>query len=303
MSAKRGFKANIGTDSSVVILPFNITVGGEVLEFFLNIHKVLRVEDSWVLDLLPKNCNPFSYLYDNEGVPTPVVKLKDWIHGQQVEEEMVRSKLRSGEEKERLLLCSSMGYEIGLLVDCTSKVLRVRNIDLLPPPHALGERMAFISGVYKHKNHYKYMFDPEYLLKTVVDEKIEMEDGDEDNFLKGKHFLLVEDSKFYAHLVAQALKKYGGRVTIARNGREGFDLLMGDHTFDTLITDIEMPMMSGIEMVREFKRQKPDDPLPVIFFSSISNKALYDELREDDLGVCIEKQEGSDIIRALREMA
>ncbi|WP_143870681.1 response regulator transcription factor [Catenovulum sediminis] len=52
-------------------------------------------------------------------------------------------------------------------------------------------------------------------------------------------------------------------VAQAANGREAIDLVK-THEIDVLLTDIEMPMMTGLELIEEAKKHKPDVKTVVI---------------------------------------
>ncbi|MER2492667.1 response regulator transcription factor [Catenovulum sediminis] len=52
-------------------------------------------------------------------------------------------------------------------------------------------------------------------------------------------------------------------VAQAANGREAVDLVK-THEIDVLLTDIEMPMMTGLELIEEAKKYKPDVKTVVI---------------------------------------
>lgn len=83
--------------------------------------------------------------------------------------------------------------------------------------------------------------------------------------------LLVDDSPTVRRVVSEAL---GGLPDVrvvgeARNGREGVELVQRLRP-DAVVLDIEMPVMDGIETMRELHRLRPD--LPVIMFSTLTER-------------------------------
>jgi signal transduction histidine kinase/CHASE3 domain sensor protein len=62
----------------------------------------------------------------------------------------------------------------------------------------------------------------------------------------GKHVLIAEDNKLNVLLVTTILKKWNITFDIAYNGREALQFFEG-HSYDIILTDIEMPEMGGIE--------------------------------------------------------
>ena len=72
--------------------------------------------------------------------------------------------------------------------------------------------------------------------------------------------LVIEDEELSRYTVRQILDRAGHEVEEAENGAEGLDRL-GAGTFDLVITDIFMPVMEGIETIREIKRLYPDQKI------------------------------------------
>ena len=68
--------------------------------------------------------------------------------------------------------------------------------------------------------------------------------------------LLIDDDDFVRGTLSLALRHFGHTVTEAANGKEGLARLENDG-FDLLITDIVMPEMEGLEVLRELRRRHP----------------------------------------------
>lgn len=67
--------------------------------------------------------------------------------------------------------------------------------------------------------------------------------------------LLVEDDFVNLITARKMLEKIGHSVTSAKNGKEGLDLY-GEHEFDLIMTDIQMPVMDGISMVKAIRSEE-----------------------------------------------
>ncbi|MDQ1088796.1 response regulator [Siphonobacter sp. SORGH_AS_1065] len=70
--------------------------------------------------------------------------------------------------------------------------------------------------------------------------------------LEGKNILVVDDNKMNLLLINKIFKKHHLVVTEASNGQEALDLHLKNH-FDLIITDIQMPIMNGLEMAKKIK--------------------------------------------------
>jgi len=81
--------------------------------------------------------------------------------------------------------------------------------------------------------------------------------------------LLVEDTPFFLKTVKSYLTSEGYEVITAENGREALERL--DQTMvDVVISDIEMPLMTGIELVRAIRASETLRHLPVIALTSLT---------------------------------
>ncbi|GAB6267737.1 MAG: sigma-54 dependent transcriptional regulator [Smithella sp.] len=87
----------------------------------------------------------------------------------------------------------------------------------------------------------------------------------------GKSILIVEDDALFRSFLSTILKEEGHQVEEAPNGKEGLrKFLAGD--FDLTITDLKMPLMSGMDLLREAKKAKPESRWIIITaFGSIDN--------------------------------
>lgn len=78
-----------------------------------------------------------------------------------------------------------------------------------------------------------------------------------------KTFLLVDDNLAFAENVAEIIRDSGHEVVIATTGEAALDAAR-EKTFDALITDMRMPVMSGAKVVHEIRRGDPDLPAIVV---------------------------------------
>ena len=80
-----------------------------------------------------------------------------------------------------------------------------------------------------------------------------------------EHILLVEDEEKLARMVELELKYEGYAVTKAFDGRTGLDQALSG-AFDLVLLDIMLPQLSGMEVLRRLRREKP--ALPVIMVTA-----------------------------------
>ncbi|MDR3564733.1 MAG: chemotaxis protein CheW [Negativicutes bacterium] len=83
--------------------------------------------------------------------------------------------------------------------------------------------------------------------------------------------LLVEDMPFFLKVVKSYLESDGYFVITAENGREALEILTRQMV-DVVVSDIEMPLMTGIELVRAIRASDTLRHLPVIALTSLTGE-------------------------------
>jgi two-component system response regulator PilR (NtrC family) len=80
---------------------------------------------------------------------------------------------------------------------------------------------------------------------------------------RAKSILLVEDEQMLRESLAELLRDEGYQVTLAANGREGYEQLV-KQPFDLVITDMRMPEMDGMTLLGHAQKAAPETPVVVI---------------------------------------
>jgi two-component system chemotaxis response regulator CheY len=66
--------------------------------------------------------------------------------------------------------------------------------------------------------------------------------------------LIVDDSRFIRQHLRQLLQGMGMNCEEAEDGREAIDLLRGAAAFDFMLVDVNMPVMNGLECVKQLRQ-------------------------------------------------
>lgn len=80
--------------------------------------------------------------------------------------------------------------------------------------------------------------------------------------------LVVDDQFTVRELQRSILEAAGYRVLTARDGVEADEMLNGDGDVDAVVTDVEMPRMNGIELIRAIRRRPEQASLPIVVVTS-----------------------------------
>jgi two-component system chemotaxis response regulator CheY len=85
--------------------------------------------------------------------------------------------------------------------------------------------------------------------------------------------LIVDDSSVMRKIVARALQQAGLEMVVfeAGNGSEGVDLLKTQQV-DLILSDINMPLMDGLEFLRQLRAQNLAPDVPVVMITTESSE-------------------------------
>lgn len=90
------------------------------------------------------------------------------------------------------------------------------------------------------------------------------------------NILTVDDSMSVRMAIRLALA--GHAVTEAADGREGLDKASGAK-FDMIITDLNMPNINGLEMIREIRNLPQQAGTPIIFLTTESDEGMKQQAK------------------------
>jgi two-component system alkaline phosphatase synthesis response regulator PhoP len=93
-----------------------------------------------------------------------------------------------------------------------------------------------------------------------------------------KKVLVVDDEIHIVHVVAIKLRNNGYEVITAENGLEAFDLACKEKP-DVIVTDFQMPMMTGLELIEKLRQCEQTKDIPVILLTA-RNFAVTQAQRE-----------------------
>jgi two-component system chemotaxis response regulator CheY len=90
--------------------------------------------------------------------------------------------------------------------------------------------------------------------------------------------LTVDDSPSLRMAIRIALSGAGYSVTEAGDGAEGLSKARAAK-FDMIITDLNMPNMNGLDMIREIRRAPVQTGTPIIFLTTESDDAMKQQAK------------------------
>jgi len=82
--------------------------------------------------------------------------------------------------------------------------------------------------------------------------------------LKEIKILFVEDEVDLITIISDTLSKLGANFITATNGEEGLKALEENSDIQLVVTDINMPVMNGIEMIRNIRQSGSNIPCVIM---------------------------------------
>jgi two-component system chemotaxis response regulator CheY len=116
--------------------------------------------------------------------------------------------------------------------------------------------------------------------------------------MMAKTILIVDDSAAMRQLIAFAVTSAGHDVLVAENGKEALEKLQGAAT-DLVITDLNMPEMDGITLIREIRALPNGKFVPILMLTTESQAAKREEGRAAGASGWIVKPFSSDKLMAV----
>jgi len=97
--------------------------------------------------------------------------------------------------------------------------------------------------------------------------------------MAGKRVLIVDDEIHIVHVITIKLRNNGYEVLSAENGAEAFELACQGKP-DIIVTDFQMPVMTGVELVEKIRQQQQLRDIPVIMLTA-RNFAIEEERKQN----------------------
>src|SRR5210317_678920 len=106
--------------------------------------------------------------------------------------------------------------------------------------------------------------------------------------MENKKALVVDDEFHIVQVVSIKLKNNGFDVVTAENGSDGYELAT-QMLPDIIVSDYQMPVMSGVEMIEKL-RQNPDTAnIPVIMLTARGFAIEDDQKEQLRVSACLSK--------------
>lgn len=239
---------------------------GQVYEgiYGVSVAKVREIIVLPKLSRLPDAHPAVAGIFNLRGVHVPAVRLARWLKLDEAPPE---------ETTPKVIVCELGQESLGLIVHQTSRIRTVPWAKIFPPPPLVTRRHgAAINGTTQIDDEQTMLLiDVEQIVAEVQQADGPPEIGDVPASARGGTILTVDDSAVARIHVRRALESAGYRVIEATNGREALErLAAGDLQVDAVVTDAEMPLLNGQELVRALRADPRFADLRLLMHSSLA---------------------------------
>ncbi len=103
------------------------------------------------------------------------------------------------------------------------------------------------------------------------------------------HKVLVADDEIHIiHVVAIKLRNNGYEVIAANNGAEAYDLACREKP-DIVVTDYQMPVMTGLELIAKLREDEQTKDIPVVLLTARSFAVTQEQQESLEVSSCLSK--------------
>jgi DNA-binding response OmpR family regulator len=88
-----------------------------------------------------------------------------------------------------------------------------------------------------------------------------------------KKILIVEDDPNFIAILKQKFNQEGFTTFTAQDGKEGLNMALKEE-IDLVISDVLLPLLIGVEMIKKIKEKKDD--LPVVLLTNVKDNDYAD---------------------------
>lgn len=286
--------------SSVRVLTFDVRVSKDVtLEMAINIQKIKEIieTDDFKIQALTSKFYPIVGMINLRSSSIPILDLNYFLTGASAES-------FDHSRNYRIIVCEFQKLQLGIIVEKTHKIRQFDNSLVHKVPDVVaGMNNNIFNGILEIDNRFVKLLDIEYILTMLNVDVAPEPQGSMNLALSGKKVLVVEDSRLFQKKLVQFFTEKGAEVMVAEDGIQGLEILeSGSFRPDLIFTDIEMPRLNGIGMVRKIQSIDSIKNIPVIFNTSISNQGLIEDIESEGLGDYIVKFDELEIVKSIKRI-
>ncbi len=220
--------------------------------------------------------------------------------------------LGKGEKDERLyelvVVCAFGHQRVGIII---KNVIGIQNIEadrLIDNSHRDQKSAQIVELNISGENKLCIVFNSDALLSEVFHEAHQAQLDKIGSLAKAditKKILFADDSKIVQKAVAMALSQMELDFEIFDNGKALLDRLnsMDINGVGLILSDIEMPIMDGMTLLREVKHNIATKNIPFVMNTNMANPSIVEQAKKQGVDYVIHKLDVEDLQNQIRHFA
>lgn len=104
----------------------------------------------------------------------------------------------------------------------------------------------------------------------------------------GRKILLADDEAYVTSVISHKLQQLGDEVIVASDGQEAFELAT-QHRPSIVVSDFQMPVLSGFEMALLLKRSEQTSSIPMLMLTARGHLLSEAELAQTNIRALLAK--------------
>ena len=290
----------LAQNNEVQLLVFKVSHASDAPFYAINVFKTREVVESsrHHLTLLPSSHPLLEGTITLRGMQIPILNLPKWLGVEPLEKE----------KKTNFLICDFNGVVIGLRITLAYRVVKKNWSEMhAPESYRVGENSIVINDTRLDDGSLCLVLDYEKLLADTIPSAMvntelspgNLRDIEIPKKLANGTVLIAEDSKTAQSHLRKIFDNANMSYKIFDNGKEILEYILSLPNPDSVpavITDIEMPEVSGFTVIQTLKKNPATKQIPIIVNSSMTgenNKREAELLGADGF---IDKTKSKDII-------
>lgn len=266
---------NLAKNNEVQLLVFKVSHNPDAAFYAINVFKTREVVEAknHYLTQIPSSHPMLEGTITLRGIQIPILNLPSWLSMTLSKEEI---------KKSNILICDFNGVIIGLRIMSAFRVVKKNWSEMhAPESYSVGENSVVMNDTRLEDGSMCLILDYEKLLADVVPQamvdvnegKRAMEEFDVPMKLKKGTVLIAEDSKTAQKHLTQIFENANLKYKIFNNGKLLLDYIASlddPSIIPAVITDIEMPEISGFTVIKELRANPLTAQIPLIVNSSMT---------------------------------
>ena len=296
---------NLAKNNELQLLVFRVSAHAESAYYAINVFKTREVVESknHYMTQIPSTNKLLEGTIMLRNLQIPLLNLPAWLGITLSKKEIQQS---------NILICDFNGIVIGLRIMSAFRVIKKNWNEMhAPDGYRLKDDGLVMNDTRLEDGSLCLILDYEKFLSEVIpqamvnpeEEALGLSDVVIPDNLKYGTVLVAEDSKTAQRALIQIFKRANINMQLFDNGKKLVDYLfsLGEDNLDVvaIVTDIEMPEMSGFTVLQTLKADKRTRDIPIIMNSSMTGTNNKREAEVLGASGFVDKTKSHDIIPLL----